>query len=67
VTDTEILVGQWGPETRLLLGAVARERICFKIINEEGGITEGNSSIFFETMLTSRQKRKPLLKSLWSR
>jgi branched-chain amino acid transport system substrate-binding protein len=41
VTDTEILVGQWGPQTgpAAAWGAVARgtDLLC-KIINEEGGI-----------------------------
>jgi branched-chain amino acid transport system substrate-binding protein len=41
VTDTEILVGQWGPQTGPAApwGAVARGTgLLFKIINEEGGI-----------------------------
>jgi len=41
VTDTEILVGQWGPQTGpgAGWGAVARgSGLFFKIINEEGGI-----------------------------
>lgn len=41
VTDTEILVGQWGPQTGPAApwGAVARGTdLFFKIINEEGGI-----------------------------
>jgi ABC-type branched-subunit amino acid transport system substrate-binding protein len=41
VTDTEILVGQWGPQTgpAAAWGAVARGTdLYFKIINEEGGI-----------------------------
>jgi ABC-type branched-subunit amino acid transport system substrate-binding protein len=41
VTDTEILVGQWGPQTgpAAAWGAVARgSDLYFKIINEEGGI-----------------------------
>ena len=41
VTDTEILVGQWGPQTGPAAGwgAVARgSDLYFKIINEEGGI-----------------------------
>jgi ABC-type branched-subunit amino acid transport system substrate-binding protein len=41
VTDTEILVGQWGPQTgpAAAWGAVARGTgLFFKIINEEGGI-----------------------------
>lgn len=41
VTDTEILVGQWGPQTGPAApwGAVARgSGLLFKIINEEGGI-----------------------------
>jgi len=41
VTDTEILVGQWGPQTgpAAAWGSVARGTgLFFKIINEEGGI-----------------------------
>ncbi len=41
VTDTEILVGQWGPQTGPAApwGAVARgSGLFFKILNEEGGI-----------------------------
>jgi len=41
VTDTEILVGQWGPQTgpAAAWGSVARgSGLLFKIINEEGGI-----------------------------
>jgi len=41
VTDTEIRIGQWGPQTgpAALWGAVARgSGLLFKIINEEGGI-----------------------------
>jgi ABC-type branched-subunit amino acid transport system substrate-binding protein len=41
VTDTEILVGQWGPQTGPAApwGSVARGAdLFFKIINEEGGI-----------------------------
>jgi len=41
VTDTEIRIGQWGPQTGpvALWGAVARgSGLLFKMINEEGGI-----------------------------
>jgi len=41
VTDTEIRIGQWGPQTgpAALWGAVARGTGCyFKMINAEGGI-----------------------------
>ena len=41
VTDTEILIGQWGPQTgpAALWGAVARGSGCyFDMINDEGGI-----------------------------
>ncbi|MDY6880822.1 MAG: ABC transporter substrate-binding protein [Desulfatiglans sp.] len=41
VTDTEIRIGQWGPQTgpAALWGAVARGTGCyFKMINDEGGI-----------------------------
>ncbi len=41
VTDTEILVGQWGPQTgpAAAWGSVARGTdLYFKILNEEGGI-----------------------------
>lgn len=41
VTDTEILVGQWGPQTgpAALWGAVARgSGVFFELVNSEGGI-----------------------------
>ena len=41
VTDTEVLIGQWGPQTGPAApwGAVARGTdLLVKIINEEGGI-----------------------------
>lgn len=41
VTDTEIVIGSWGPQTgpAALWGAVGRgTELLFKIINEEGGI-----------------------------
>ncbi len=41
VTDTEILIGQWGPQTgpAALWGAVARGTgVYFDLVNEEGGI-----------------------------
>ena len=41
VTDTEIRIGQWGPQTgpAARWGAVARgSGLLFKLINEEGGI-----------------------------
>lgn len=41
ITDTEIRIGQWGPQTgpAALWGAVARGTDCyFKMINDEGGI-----------------------------
>jgi ABC-type branched-subunit amino acid transport system substrate-binding protein len=41
VTDTEIVIGQWGPQTgpAALWGAIARGTDCyFKMINDEGGI-----------------------------
>ncbi len=41
VTDTEVVIGQWGPQTgpAALWGAIARGTQCyFDMINEEGGI-----------------------------
>ena len=41
VTDTEILIGQWGPQTgpAALWGAVARGTgVLFQMVNEQGGI-----------------------------
>lgn len=41
VTDTEVLIGQWGPQTgpAALWGAVARGTgVLFDLVNEEGGI-----------------------------
>src|SRR4030066_2318478 len=49
VTDTEILVGQWGPQTGPAApwGAVARGTdLFFKIIKEEGGIHGRKNKIF---------------------
>jgi ABC-type branched-subunit amino acid transport system substrate-binding protein len=49
VTDTEIKIGQWGPQTgpAALWGAVGRGTDCyFKMINDEGGIN-GRKLVYF--------------------
>jgi branched-chain amino acid transport system substrate-binding protein len=49
VTDTEIRIGQWGPQTgpAALWGAIARGTGCyFDMINDEGGIN-GRKIVYF--------------------
>lgn len=75
VTDTEILVGQTGPQTgpAALWGAVARGTgLYFKGINlkastTRGGFTEGRSNISSAMIPTPQPKPKPLVKSSWNK
>ncbi len=61
VTDTEILIGQWGPQTGPAApwGAVARGTdLLVKIINEEGGIHGRKIQIFSSRRLLSASQNK---------
>lgn len=62
VTDTEILIGQTGPQTgpAALWGAVARgSGLFFKGINDEEESTAERSSTSCAMMVTSRPKPRP--------
>ena len=71
VTDTEILVGQTGPQTgpAALWGAVARGTgLYFKGINDEGGIHGRKIKYFLrDDGPTSRPRPKRSGRSLWNR
>jgi branched-chain amino acid transport system substrate-binding protein len=65
VTDTEILVGQWGPQTgpAAAWGPVARGTdLFFKIINEEGGIHGRKFRYFLRDDSYSPAKTKAIAK-----
>jgi len=65
VTDTEILVGQWGPQTgpAATWGSVARGTdLLFKIINEEGGIHGRKFKYFLRDDSYSPAKTKAIAK-----
>lgn len=65
VTDTEILVGQWGPQTgpAAAWGSVARGTgLLFKIINEEGGIHGRKIKYFFRDDSYQPAKTKAIVK-----
>ena len=65
VTDTEILVGQWGPQTGPAApwGAVARGTdLLFKIINEEGGINGRKFKYFLRDDAYQPAKTKAIAK-----
>src|SRR3989304_8262303 len=67
VTDTEILVGQWGPQTgpAAAWGAVARgSDLYFKIINEEGGIHGRKFKYFLRDDSYQPAKTKAIAKEL---
>src|SRR4030043_122127 len=65
VTDTEILIGQWGPQTgpAAAWGPVARgtDLLC-KIINEEGGIHGRKLKYFLRDDSYSPAKTKAIAK-----
>jgi ABC-type branched-subunit amino acid transport system substrate-binding protein len=65
VTDTEILIGQWGPQTGPAApwGAVARgtDLLC-KIINEEGGINGRKFKYFLRDDAYQPAKTKAIAK-----
>ncbi len=65
VTDTEILVGQWGPQTGPASGwgSVARGTdLFFKIINEEGGINGRKFKYFLRDDAYQPAKTKAIAK-----
>lgn len=65
VTDTEILVGQWGPQTgpAAAWGSVARGTgLLFKIINEEGGIHGRKIKYFLRDDSYQPAKTKAIVK-----
>jgi len=67
VTDTEILIGQWGPQTGPAApwGAVARGTdLLVKIINEEGGIHGRKIKYFLRDDSYQPAKTKAIAKEL---
>lgn len=67
VTDTEIRIGQWGPQTgpAALWGAVARgSGLYFKMINEEGGIHGRKIKYFLRDDAYQPPKTKAIAKEL---
>jgi branched-chain amino acid transport system substrate-binding protein len=67
VTDTEIRIGQWGPQTgpAALWGAVARgSGLYFKMINEEGGIHGRKITYFLRDDAYQPPKTKAIAKEL---
>src|SRR4030067_683292 len=65
VTDTEVLIGQWGPQTGPAApwGAVARGTdLLVKIINEEGGIQGTKFKYFLRDDSYQPAKPKPIAK-----
>jgi branched-chain amino acid transport system substrate-binding protein len=67
VTDTEIRIGQWGPQTgpAALWGAVARGTGCFfEMINSEGGIHGRKIKYFLRDDAYQPPKTKAIAKEL---
>src|SRR3989304_8196429 len=67
VTDTEVLIGQWGPQTGPAApwGAVARGTdLLVKIINEEGGIHGRKFKYFLRDDSYQPAKTKAIAKEL---
>lgn len=67
VTDREIRIGQWGPQTgpAALWGAVARgSGLYFKIINEQGGIHGRTINYFLRDDAYQPPKTKAIAKEL---
>ncbi len=65
VTDTEILIGQWGPQTgpAALWGAVARGTgVFFDLVNEEGGIAGRKIKYFMRDDAYQPSKTKAIAK-----
>ena len=67
ITDTEILIGQWSPQTgpAAITGATARGTACyFDMINEEGGIHGRKIKYFLRDDAYQPPKTKALVKEL---
>ncbi|MCI0528910.1 MAG: ABC transporter substrate-binding protein [Nitrospira sp.] len=67
VTDTEIVIGSWGPQTgpAALWGAVGRGTdLLFKIVNEEGGIHGRKIKFAFRDDAYQPAKTKAVAKEL---
>jgi branched-chain amino acid transport system substrate-binding protein len=67
VTDTEILIGQWGPQTgpAALWGAVARgSGVYFDLINEQGGINGRKIKYYLRDDAYQPAKTKGIAKEL---
>jgi len=67
VTDTEIRIGQWGPQTgpAALWGAVARGTGCyFDMINAEGGINGRKIKYFLRDDGYMPPRTKAIVKDL---
>jgi len=67
VTDTEIRIGQWGPQTgpAALWGAVARgSGLYFKLINEQGGIHGRKITYYLRDDAYQPPKTKAIAKEL---
>jgi branched-chain amino acid transport system substrate-binding protein len=67
VTDTEIRIGQWGPQTgpAALWGAVARGTDCyFKMLNDEGGIHGRKFKYYLRDDAYQPAKTKAIAKEL---
>ena len=65
VSDTEILIGQWGPQTgpAALWGAVARGTgVFFDLVNEEGGIAGRKIKYFIRDDAYQPAKTKAIAK-----
>ena len=65
VTDTEILIGQWGPQTgpAAAWGAVARGTgVFFDLVNEEGGIAGRKIKYFMRDDAYQPSKTKAIAK-----
>jgi ABC-type branched-subunit amino acid transport system substrate-binding protein len=65
VTDTEILIGQWGPQTgpAALWGAVARGTgVLFELVNSEGGINGRKIKYFLRDDAYQPSKTKAIAK-----
>ena len=67
VTDTEIIIGQWGPQTgpAALWGTVARGSAAyFKLINDEGGINGRKIRYIYRDDAYQPEKTKAIVKEL---
>ncbi len=68
VTDHEILIGQWGPQTgpAALWGAVARGTACyFKMLNHQGGINGRKLKYFLRDDGYQPNRTKAIVKELY--